>query len=177
MSFIEKKKSQKNDAKKNFIDISIENKSINKYKNFNKKNNVIIENIINSLDKNEIQNNSNLGEDDYNCLIYNESILKNKIFFPDEETENFYLTRNKTISSFKSINRKINQKFEILDDNCLLKTLKKYSNKNVSSITIPDLFENNIMSLNEEKNDNGNYNKLVENINIFHSVRKNRNKH
>ena len=174
MSFIEKKKSQKNDAKKNFIDISIENKSINKYKNFNKKNNVIIGNIINSLDENEIQNNSNLGEDDYNYLIYNESISKNKIFLPDEQTENFCLARNKTISSFRSINKKLNQKFEILDDNCLLKTLKKYSNKNVSSIKIPDLFEKDIMPINKEKNDNGNYNNLMENINIFHLVRGNK---
>ena len=176
MSFIETKNSQKKDAKKNFIDISIENNSTNKNKNFNKKNNVIIENIINSLDENEIQNNSNLGEDDYNYLIYNESISKNKIIFPDEQTENFYLTRNKTISSFRSINKKLNQKYEIFDDNCLLKTLKKNSNKNVSSIKIPDLFENDIIPLNEEKNDNGNYNKLMENINIFHSVRKDRNK-
>ena len=117
MSFIETKNSQKKDAKKNFIDISIENNSTNKNKNFNKKNNVIIENIINSLDENEIQNNSNLGEDDYNYLIYNESISKNKIIFPDEQTENFYLTRNKTISSFRSINKKLNQKYEIFDDN------------------------------------------------------------
>lgn len=176
MSFIETKKSQKKDDKKNFIDISIESNSTNKNKKFNKKNNVIIENIINSLDENEIQNNSNLGEDDYNYLIYNESISKNKIFFPDEQTENFYLTRNKTISSFRSINKKLNQKFEILDDNFLLKSLKKNSNKNMSSIKISDLFENDIIPLNEEKNDNGNYNNLMENINIFHSVRKDRNK-
>jgi hypothetical protein len=60
MSFIETKKSQEKDAKKNFIDISLESNSTNKNKNFNKKNNVIIGNIINSLDENEIQNNSNL---------------------------------------------------------------------------------------------------------------------
>ena len=174
MSFIEMKKSQKKDAKKNFIDISLESNSTNKNKNFNKKNNVIIGNIINSLDENEIQNNSNLGEDDYDYLIYNESISKNKIFLPDEQNENFYLTRNKTISSFRSINKKLNQKFEILDDNCLLKTLKKNSNKNVSSIKISDLFENDIMPINKEKNDNGNYNNLMENINIFHLVRGNK---
>ena len=65
MSFIETKNSQKKDAKKNFIDISIENNSTNKNKNFNKKNNVIIENIINSLDENEIQNNTSYNNNNY----------------------------------------------------------------------------------------------------------------
>ena len=175
MSLIEPKKSQKKEAKNNFIDISIESKSTNKSKHINKKNNVIFENFINSLDENEIQNNSNLEEDDYNNLIYNESILKNKIFFPDEQNENACLTRNKTFSSFRCINKKLHQKYEILEDNCILKTLKNNSNKNVSSIRIPNLFGRDIIPINEEKNDNGNYNYLMENINIFHSVRKDRN--
>ena len=177
MTSFESEKYKKKDENNNYNIIPIEYNTLYKNKNFFKKNNNDnIKNRINNLKGYEIQNNSNLEEDDYNYLIYDKSITQNENFFFDQEDDYIY-PRNKTISSFNSINKKLSQNYKTYfeDNNISINSEKRnlfinFSFKKNNSNN--SLLNKHSLLINNEKNNNGKDNNIIKNINIFYPIHK-----
>ena len=103
MSSIEEKTNIENNEKNFFKQISSERISIFDNNNFFSIKNKNIKQKISSYNKVEIQNNSNLEEDDYNFSTYNKSISNDEIF-TNKKKEDIIHSRYNTISSFESLN-------------------------------------------------------------------------
>ena len=175
MSSIERKVNQKKNGKNFFEHVSlgeIPKFDINNYlNNKNKK----IEHKINYINKCEIQNNSNLEEDDYNFSIYNKSILKDEIFI-NEKKEDFTHSRYNTISSFKSLNlikKKLNQQYtNIFNISFSINSINENSNLSYEKIYRNSLFFTIPILLSENKK-RFNFIKITNNFYSIHKERKN----
>ena len=135
MSSIEEKTNIENNEKNFFKQISSERISIFDNNNFFSIKNKNIKQKISSYNKVEIQNNSNLEEDDYNFSTYNKSISNDEIF-TNKKKEDIIHSRYNTISSFKSLNS----------------IKKKLSQKYINIININSINENSILNLSYEEN-------------------------
>ena len=168
MSSIEGKTNIENHEKNFFKQISSERISIFDNNNFFSIKNKNIKQKISSYNKVEIQNNSNLEEDDYNFSTYNKSISNDEIF-TNKKKEDIIHSRYNTISSFKSLNsikKKLSQKYiNIININ----SINENSILNLSyeeNIYRNPLFFTNPIFLNEEKSRNN----LIKITNNFYSI-------
>ena len=131
---------------------------------------------INFLNEYDIQNNSNLEEDDYNFNIYDKSISKNEIFlYNDDAQEEFINKRYNTISSFNSIKKNLsyNNKNNLNNNNSSPVKINLNINNSFEEKSINYTLEGNNLELINNNNDR-NYKNLIKNINLFYLFHKSR---